>query len=244
MLIITYDTTSGAIISTGNDPDGVAVDADNMMEGVADPDEQYIDLTDPDNPVIADRVHFELVSTRSEVIAGGDDQAVITLPGSCYIENSGEVLFVAETNYILTGDESRNNIRLVGKYKSNKMRVRIMPLEVMKEKANRRVERAHRELAAVGFLFQGKTYSASEESLNEIERAASYYSRKGDVPAGFFWLDIDNDEVPMTKAVLYLLADAAADHTFNANTSLKNQASAIKGATPNEMHQYDPGVAV
>jgi len=108
-----YDPSTGEVITTGSAPDNM-VDLQsapglNRYVGQVDPVHQYIDVTDPANPVVADKQPLPYTVDKTTVVADGVDIVTISgLPDSAEVEVSGAVATptagVVELTFASPGD--------------------------------------------------------------------------------------------------------------------------------------------
>lgn len=76
-----------------------------------------------------------------------------------------------------------------------------------------------------------KTYDADQASQNLIIQAFTLYSAVGAVPEGFYWVAVDNTQVPFTLADLKALGVAVGAQVWATFQNLQTKKAAIRTAT-------------
>jgi hypothetical protein len=76
--------------------------------------------------------------------------------------------------------------------------------------------------------YMGTTFQADPASVELMNRAINVYTAAGSVPEGFWWLDAENNKVPMTLAQLQGLGQAVADRVWTSFQHLQNLKDAVR----------------
>lgn len=177
-------------------------------------EDQYIDLTDQNNPIAAYRIDAEIVANKADILDDGIDIATLTLPDPCFVSVNGQIEEVIGGAYAFASTEAGTHyFELVGKYRSSRVEICVYEadLAVAKAETNDKITKKYEEVLYGGFDYNGYIFDSDQTSMNLISGAASEAARTP-LPPGFAWKTQDNQLVPMDRAALEAMAAAMFGH--------------------------------
>ncbi|MAU40964.1 MAG: hypothetical protein CMF31_05010 [Kordiimonas sp.] len=167
--------------------------------------EKYVDLSDPDNPLLVDRVRVTPQVDKNDIEAGGDEAHISGLPDSCYLYVAGDVREVIGGEAVIASDAPDPILcRLVGRYICNDFVIKAHDLAALREKIKAQID-ADAEAARLKYTTAGSTQAMVYEHKHKEAQAVQAVLDAGANPVASDY-PILNAESAATNTTLTALA--------------------------------------
>lgn len=105
------------------------------------------------------------------------------------------------------------------------------PLPMAKAEKNSELKAAYQVAISQPVAYLSTTFQCDEESQQNLNKALTALTPAGATPAGFYWVDAANNQVPMTLAQLQGLAAAMMTQGWAAFQHLQTLKAQVDAAT-------------
>ena len=133
--------------------------------------------------------------------------------------------------WFVTDRVGKYQVQLSGRYRCAPMRFEVVELATAQALQNDAVNAQKAAVIAGGATWGNRRWDSGAESVSSLVTRLTGVVAGIPLPAGFFWTDADNNDVPIDEAGLSGLARALTDFSFAAHSNARALKDQITAAT-------------